>query len=660
MKRYPVLIAALACAHVLFSSGAAGQPVSAQRSAASAAPLVECPTGLLDASTFAPHREQSASLLEVDGALLNVSLLHVPGTDSLCAVMTSPQQRALSVGEYEALMDLALADVRQAAATPAQKVDNCTSLGAVVAAVYPGRCGTSTTPIASAYFATSHLALTAGAMIPAKLTDVCVVSGYGYHDVHEIRRSTDAGNAQLVGLSLVRPGPVVTGVRALSGPLINGAGAAYKLQIDGMLVGSAQPACQLGQTQWYNDWYASFIGSHSDFGNPAVINPGGPGWESAALSVPPLGLHVDNIRVTQGGSSGASINPTIRRFRAPDLAAVTTWANSAAPPAGRIIKITNPTANQLIDNANGTYVTVEGASYVLELDGQPFSNPIPAGYAEGWHQLVAYDPSAPQFRHTVAFELRRLSLPPDSYEPDNTQTTYKPLYEGIPQNHTFHNFTDVDWTAFAVGPRTKSTVTLTGVVARDASLRLFRQYNYPTGPITEVAVQRNKPNKLVVSNTGSMTGQTVYYVEARSSWTGPGTNYVLSVAVELLEDAFEPDDTQAAYTALYEGVPQTHNFHTVNDQDWVAFAVGPGVTSRVDLQGTAAAASQLEMYRHVNYPNGAVELVDSAAATPGALSVQHTGDLSESLYVYYVRARPQAGNTAAIRSNFALSVTVLP
>ncbi len=182
-----------------------------------------------------------------------------------------------------------------------------------------------------------------------------------------------------------------------------------------------------------------------------------------------------------------------------------------------------------------------------------------------------------------------------------------------------------------------------------------------------VASQANKLNRLEVSNDSPHDGVTVYFVESKVTSTGVfggnhggSPNCTLTVTGDLLPDKYEADNTRETHKAIYEGQPQVHNFHQASDQDWTAFALLPGFTSEVELQGNAAAASRLELYRHVNYPNGPIELVSTHANTAGSLIVEHSTSTAttEPYIVYYVKAAPNAGNVAAIKSNYNLTVRI--
>lgn len=633
--------------------------------------MVDCPSSLLADRAMMAERQQSIAAIDVDGESIEIVVLSVPESNSSCAAMTSPGLKPLSPDDYAALTNRGpsgrfvalppLASPGYEKALP-KNPQFCSSNIGAMATVYAGRCGTSSTPIASAYFATPYLALTAGAYIPAN-SDVCVSYFTGFYDVRAINRSSGSGDRQLAGLSLVRPAPFSYGFRVLSGPLNNGQGAEYGLQVDGVPTYSGnnfvvEQRCQSGPATFYDTEFARFYGALGTTGGgaPEVIRPGGAGWEKAAPTQP-IGLHVNNLQITQ--SPYVTINPVMRRNLASDFPQYTQWTVSAVPEAGKSVRITNPTDYQLIDSAYSMYVGVDsGANYALLLNGWPVSNPL-TGLANGLYDLVAYNVAEPQYRHLVRFEARRITGYADAFEPDDTRETYKPLYAGQLQQHSFHTSMNRDWTAFAVVGRTRSTVTLTGSTAFRSSLRIYRHSNYPNGTTELLMTRSNTANQLTVTGDSNVDGVTVFYVEAVPTHVenyGPTQNYTLALSVAQLPDGYEYDDERSAYKAIYGGSPQLHGFHHVNDQDWVAYAVTAGVSSRLELTGSVAPASRIEMYRHINYPDGAVELVDVSAAA-GTLSVQHTAPAGEPFSVYYIRAAPNAGNAAATNAGYTLNVT---
>lgn len=254
-------------------------------------------------------------------------------------------------------------------------------------------------------------------------------------------------------------------------------------------------------------------------------------------------------------------------------------------------------------------------------------------------------------------------IAPDAFEEDDTRLAYKALFEGIPHTHNFSESLDQDWVAFAVSEGIRSTVRLNGPVAANATMKLYRQFNYPNGNVELVQTVSNQAGQLQVANDAPFgAGQAVYYVLATPSAPnifGAGTEYTLAVTTEELPDTFEPDNQFEAYKALFEGIPHTHTFHQTNDQDWVAYAISAGITGRVTLQGNVASATRMEMYRDSNYPNTPpiLQLVSSTGApVNGTLTVQHTAPANGNISVYYVRVAANGGNATG-RDSYSISVS---
>jgi len=323
--------------------------------------------------------------------------------------------------------------------------------------------------------------ITSGQALGAN-TSVCLKSSFGsdtYYDVHEIRR-TNAGLQQVAGLSLMRPVEGSVGWQVVTGSLADL--SASGLQVDG-LSGGAMPSCQEGLVSAFDTNFAEFFWrDYTPPFDPGFFNLGGPAYVRAAALQNPAGVHVD-YRIVQGQFSNSAY-PRFERFGFADSNTLSAWAGSAAPPPGQAVQILSPASGQLVDSGPPIVVALQnGDGVALEFDGQPTGNPI-VNPADGWHTLVAYKTAAPQFRHTVRFRTRRIS---DAYEDDDTRETFRALFEGVPQQHNFSEPMDNDWVAFAVTSGTRSRVRLTGGVAAKAALTLYRQDEYPAGPITQVA-----------------------------------------------------------------------------------------------------------------------------------------------------------------------------
>lgn len=135
--------------------------------------------------------------------------------------------------------------------------------------------------------------------------------------------------------------------------------------------------------------------------------------------------------------------------------------------------------------------------------------------------------------YVLSASTQQVPVAADAYETDNTREQFVALYGGSPQDHNFHQEGDVDWTAFAVGPGVPIQVYVTGNGADRSRIRLYRQSNYPTGPI-ELVGQHEGTNPMVLNDQYSHTGPyTVYYVETSAIWSGfygLAASYTISVS----------------------------------------------------------------------------------------------------------------------------------
>lgn len=122
--------------------------------------------------------------------------------------------------------------------------------------------------------------------------------------------------------------------------------------------------------------------------------------------------------------------------------------------------------------------------------------------------------------------------PADAYENDDKQIDYVPLFQGAPQQHNFHQEGDTDWTAFAVGVGVGVQVSLTGTGADRSRARLYRQTDYPNGPIELIGTSEGMDPLLLNDRAVHEGPFTVYYVETAAVWSGfygIAANYSISV-----------------------------------------------------------------------------------------------------------------------------------
>lgn len=683
-----VAMAATVAAGQLFAGAAHGESLvheprnlSTDVAVVSAVPngMIDCPGSLLNSPKEFEQQRRSTLALQDGDRIVQIAVLAVPESEAQCAVQTLPDSRALSPREFGALTGPATAATGsrlasdskvgfggESASTSAALV---TSSGrAQVSSVYAGRCGTpNATLLGNAFYVGPYLALSSGLVVPEN-TDVCLVDAVPleapiYRDVFDIRRTSDTGDKQLVGLSLMRTGPSYSGgIVVQTGPLYGSAGASVGLEVD------SSDGYQAGPANAYDDQYATFVGpTTTQPYNPVLFPAGGPAWvnvDPPNAPIPyPVGVQVGNLTTTVqntgGGFWSTTVYPKFHRFQQSDQQAYAQWVSSAAPPTGKTISITGITQGQTVDsNQSLNFGVTASATYDVTLDGKPAASPL-KGLSEGIHVLVAYNVSEPKYRHTLSFRAVKQTINPDAYEPDNTRETFKTLFEGSPHSGNFHNASDVDWTAYAVPANVKSTVTLTGSVANNASLKLYRQLNYPTGSIDPIATKINTKNQLVLTDTSGNVAQTVYYVEAKptsASGSGPNSTYTISVVSELQADAYEYDDTRNAFKTLFEDQPHAGNFHKALDSDWTAYSVGPGTRSTVTLTGAAAQNASLTLYRQLNYPNGSIDPVATTSNQANQLVVADTSG-ADTLTVYYVEARSTSSAASFKPATYSINVT---
>ncbi|MDD4101395.1 MAG: right-handed parallel beta-helix repeat-containing protein [Kiritimatiellae bacterium] len=152
---------------------------------------------------------------------------------------------------------------------------------------------------------------------------------------------------------------------------------------------------------------------------------------------------------------------------------------------------------------------------------------------------------------------------------------------------------------------------------------------------------------------------TLRYEAECAFFTLPGsyglTFYALDTAGEIsapvqseiiLADAFEPDNSQSI-ASLYHGLPQIHNFHTSDDEDWIRFYL---VTNLIyyDIETYHLSESLdtvIDLYQQM--PDGSLELIDHVDEEGSDLG-EYTGiDVTESGW-YWARISPYAASEDTI------------
>lgn len=621
----------------------ADQPTSMQSrtsAPATSTALASCPDNLLRDTKLRQKMLLTARAFEHDGEHVNISYFDL-GQGRQCAMQTFPVVRALApTDRLTEGRDAAEPDrtkLLTASKDSPSKELSCTSRAEDLA-IYAGKCGSNGARIGSAFFATPYLALGGGSQLQAH-SEVCVVSesGFGthaYYDVHQVRKS-GSGEGLIAGFSTMRAASSTTGFQVINGSLFS-TGFAFGASVEGIAGLSA--GCQAGTINYDNGSIASFYWGRDLFANFLTrLDPGGPAYLNS-LAAYPMGIHVSDS-VSYDGTY-YSLYPRFKRFNTADFNTLNQWVGTSAPTTSQRIELTNPVFGSVVNANLPLQVGVSsGNGYALELDGAPVGNLI-SGLGEGVHHLVAYQPSAPQYRHTVRFEARRMVVA-DSHEVDDTAAQWKPLFGGQRKFHNFHRPNDADWSAFGIGNGVALNIALTGGTFGNCAMSLYIHPNYPNGSRQLVSTRTGSCASLNVSHvTPAAPSSHAYFVETKlvGNYSGSNTDYNLyltSARDPVAADAYEDDDTMASYKPLFGGQPQQHNFHREGDVDWTAFGVGPNYAVTVTATGTATGNARVRLYRQALYPNGPIELV-ATSESQSVLKVFDQYATTEPFTVYYV------------------------
>ncbi len=201
----------------------------------------------------------------------------------------------------------------------------------------------------------------------------------------------------------------------------------------------------------------------------------------------------------------------------------------------------------------------------------------------------------------TAYDVRviEIGLGGDSYEPDNTLATARPITVGAPaQRHNFHVADDHDWVYF-------------DVTAGNA----YRMRTFNLGSCSDTVLGLyNSAGMLLAYNDdySELASQIDYqatsnarlYLMVRhysSSVSGACTQYdleVTQISTPISPDAYEPDNTIAqARTFVVNSSGQSRNFHTTTDVDWVTFSAIAGTTYTIYTYNLGSQADTiLELY----------------------------------------------------------------
>jgi hypothetical protein len=173
----------------------------------------------------------------------------------------------------------------------------------------------------------------------------------------------------------------------------------------------------------------------------------------------------------------------------------------------------------------------------------------------------------------------------DMYEPDDRQDQAGAIEVGSHQTHGLHDTGDRDWMCFEATAGSNYVIETFNLGDNiDTYLAL---YDMNGRRLAEDDDSGDEGRASLLRWSAQETGTLCLLArDLRDSAAGPGTEYSVTVLKEetelLLPDAYEPDDTMAAATAMEPGDVQSHNVHAEADHDWLSFQVEDNLTYVVE------------------------------------------------------------------------------
>jgi hypothetical protein len=202
--------------------------------------------------------------------------------------------------------------------------------------------------------------------------------------------------------------------------------------------------------------------------------------------------------------------------------------------------------------------------------------------------------SAPTFDATFPYVLRATWTDrPDSFEPDNTAATARPLANGQSQERSIHTSNDEDWATFTIGTTgaTNFRVETSGPIG-DTELTLFG----PNSSTTQIAYNDDKPGEKFSAIALNSLAPGTYFVRVSSFGLASTISaYTLRASWTESGDALESDDTPATAKPIQSGQPQSHSIHVATDVDWAVFTIGSRGASNVRID-TSGVGGDTEMW----------------------------------------------------------------
>lgn len=253
----------------------------------------------------------------------------------------------------------------------------------------------------------------------------------------------------------------------------------------------------------------------------------------------------------------------------------------------------------------------------------------------------------------TAYDVRVISVAGgDSYEPDNTLTTARPITIGGPaQRRNFHVAGDQDWVYFDATAGIRYTM---------------RTFNLGSCSDTVLELYNSAGTLLAYNDDYSGLASRIDYAPSASARlylrvrhysplaSGACTQYDLEVTqtqTPLSPDAYEPDDTIAqARTFVVNSSGQNRNFHTTTDVDWVVFGATAGTTYTIYTYDLGSQADTvLELYNSSGILLAYNDDSGGSLASRIVWTAPATGN-------YFVKIRPFGASGGRLASTYSFRI----
>ena len=182
----------------------------------------------------------------------------------------------------------------------------------------------------------------------------------------------------------------------------------------------------------------------------------------------------------------------------------------------------------------------------------------------------------------------------DSFEADNDSSRAASIpTTGVPQAHSFHAGTDVDWVTFTLDVTSTVVIETDGDAGGDTSIQLYRSTDLQTPIASNGNNGVNNYSRISMSGTSALPAGT-YFVRVSSENNSVLSRYTIRVAAT---DLFESDNSvQTATVIATDGVAQTHSLHNGADVDWYKFTLTTQSLVNLETDGIVGGDTVMNLY----------------------------------------------------------------